>query len=136
MILLKNQTSVPVPQVFNAYMIEDIGFILMEKIHGIQLSQSWSKLPPALKESLVQVLRGYIQQWRQIEGSFFGTVDSGPCQEIVFQRNSVYKYGPFASRKDFNKGIVEAMENYRPNLKLETETDILFAEELLISGTD
>lgn len=136
MILLKNQTSVPVPQVFNAYMIEDIGFILMEKIHGIQLSQSWSKLPPALKESLVQVLRGYIQQWRQIEGSFFGTVNSGPCQEIVFQQNSVYKYGPFASRKDFNKGMVEAMEKYRPNLKLETETDILFAEELLISGTD
>lgn len=30
----------------------------------------------------------------------------------------------------------ETMKKSRPNLRLETETDILFAEELLMSGTD
>jgi aminoglycoside phosphotransferase len=139
MILVKNQTSVPVPQVFNAYLIEDIGFILMEKIDGIQLGQSWPELPRTLKESFAQELRGYIQQWRQIKGSFFGTVDNGPCRESVFQHpweNKVYHYGPFTSRKDFNKGMVEALANSRPNQKLETEQDKLFAEELLMSGID
>jgi aminoglycoside phosphotransferase (APT) family kinase protein len=139
MILARNQTSVPVPKVFNAYMIEEIGFILMEKIDGMQLGRNWSKLPRGVKESLAQELRGYIQQWRQIKGSFFGTVDNGPCQEIIFQHpweNKVYRYGPFATRRGFNKGMVEALAKSRPNLRLETEQDIRFAEELLMSGTD
>ncbi|OQE77482.1 hypothetical protein PENNAL_c0061G09192 [Penicillium nalgiovense] len=115
----RNQTSVPVPKVFNAYMIEDIGFILMEKIGAMQLGRNWSKLPREMKESLAQELRGYIQPWRQIKGSFFGTVNNDPCQEIIFQHpweNKVYRYSP--------------------SLSLETEQDIRFAEELLVSGTD
>ncbi|KAJ5383166.1 hypothetical protein N7517_001077 [Penicillium concentricum] len=66
-------------------MIEEIGFILMEKIPGNQLGKIWSKLSRMLKEPLVQELRDYVQQWRQIKGPFFGTVDNGPCQEIIFQ---------------------------------------------------
>ncbi|KAJ5517222.1 hypothetical protein N7527_008782 [Penicillium freii] len=31
---------------------------------------------------------------------------------------------------------METMKKSRPNLKLEAETDILFAEELLVPGTD
>ena len=37
--LLRIKTSVPVPEVFNAYTIADIGFILMSKIPGIPLKQ-------------------------------------------------------------------------------------------------
>lgn len=107
MILVRNQTSVPVPKVFNAYMIEDIGFILMEKIGAMQLGRNWSKLPREMKESLAQELRGYIQPWRQINGSFFGTVNNDPCQEIIFQHpweNKVYRYSPSLSVKTSTKG--------------------------------
>lgn len=46
MILVKNQTLVPVAQVLDAYMIEEIGFsMLMEKIHGCQTGESRPKLP-------------------------------------------------------------------------------------------
>jgi aminoglycoside phosphotransferase len=37
--LLRKKISVPVPKVFNAYTIADVGFILMSKIPGIPLEQ-------------------------------------------------------------------------------------------------
>ncbi|PLB44965.1 hypothetical protein P170DRAFT_270844 [Aspergillus steynii IBT 23096] len=134
MILVRNQTSVPVPRVFNAYVIAEIGFIVMEKIHGDELAET---LPRAVKKALARELRGYIQQWRQLRGSFFGSVDGGPCQDVIFKHpweNREYDYGPFASREDFNIGMVEALRRSRPNLTLETDEDARFAEELLLSG--
>lgn len=139
MILVRNRTSVPVPQVLNAYSIEDIGFILMEKMPGDELEDRWEHLPQKVKESFVVQLRDYIQQWRQIKGSFFGTVDGGPCQEIIFKHtweNKQYQYGPFSSRKEFNEGMVLSLQRSRPNEKLVTEKDILFAAQLLASGAD
>ncbi|KAK1142361.1 hypothetical protein N8T08_007913 [Aspergillus melleus] len=134
MILVRKQTSVPVPRVLNAYVIEEVGFIVMEKVPGDELAET---LPRVVKESLARELRGYIQQWRQIRGPFFGTVDGGPCQDVVFKHaweNKEYDYGPFTSRQEFNLGMVEALRKSRPNLTLETEEDTLFAEELLGSG--
>lgn len=72
MILVKNLTSGPVAQVLNAYMIEEIGFILMEKIHGCQIGESWPALPRVLKQSIAQELQSYMQQLQQMEGSFLG----------------------------------------------------------------
>lgn len=136
MILVKNQTSVPVPRVYNAYTIEDVGFILMEKIKGNMLRES---LPGPVKESVARQLGDYIRQWRQIKGPYFGAVNGGPCQDIIFQHsweNVERHYGPFASRKEFNEGMVEALKKSRPNSKLETESDVLYAKHLLESGLD
>lgn len=136
MILVRDQTSVPVPRVFNAYVIAEIGFIVMEKIPGDELAET---LPRPVKAALAEELRGYIQQWRQIRGSFFGTVDGGPCQDVIFKHpweNKEYDYGPFVSRGDFNAGMVEALKKSRPSATLETAEDELFAEELLASGQD
>lgn len=136
MMLVTRETTVPVPRVFNAYVIQEIGFIVMEKIHGVEMAET---LPRAVKESLARELRGYIQQWRRIRGSFFGAVDGGPCQDVIFKHpweNKEYDYGPFGSRKDFNIGMVEALKKSRPRLTLETDEDVRFAEELRISGAD
>lgn len=73
-IMDKNQTSVHVAKVLNAYMIEEIGSILMGKIHGCQVFESWLKLPRVLKQFIAQELQSHIQQWQKIEWSFFGTV--------------------------------------------------------------
>lgn len=37
--IMKKRTSVPVPEVFNAYTIAEIGFIVMSKIPGLPLNQ-------------------------------------------------------------------------------------------------
>lgn len=136
MCLVRKKTSVPVPRVFNAYTIGDIGFILMEKIPGVELEQCWEGLSRESKESIAKQLRGYIQEWRQIKGPFFGSVDGGPCEDIIFKHpweNEDYRYGPFQTRREFNQGMVEALCNSRPNRQL-TEKDHCFAERLLASG--
>lgn len=135
MILVQNQTSVPVPQVFNAYCINEIGFILMEKIPGAPLSTHWDTLPQKVKLSITEQLCDYIKQWRQLKGLFFGTVDGGPCQDIIFKHpweNKEYEYGPYSTREEFNKGMVEALQRSRPNQKL-TKKDQFFTERLLSS---
>lgn len=76
--LVKRSTSVPVPRVLNAYMIDDIGFILMERIPGSTLERDLENLASDSLKDIATQLREYIHQWRKIEGSFVGGVDSSP----------------------------------------------------------
>ncbi|KAJ5144332.1 hypothetical protein N7526_001840 [Penicillium atrosanguineum] len=134
--LLRKRTSVPVPEVFNAYTIADIGFILMSKIPGIPLENCWKDLTLDAKSSIVQQLSGYIQKWRQIEGLVFGSIDGGPCEDILFQHPwdaKPHPYGPYATRKEFNQGVVEALRNSRPNAQL-TKKDEPLVRRILVSG--
>ncbi|GIJ83257.1 hypothetical protein Asppvi_002076 [Aspergillus pseudoviridinutans] len=72
--LVRERTSVPVPKVFNAYTIGGVGFLVMEKVPGIPL------------------LQGFIQEWRQIDGPLFGSVDGGPCEDVFFKHSWVAKF--------------------------------------------
>jgi aminoglycoside phosphotransferase len=134
--LLRRRTSVPVPEVFNAYTIADIGFILMSKILGIPLEQCWKDLTRDGKSSIVRQLGGFIREWRQIEGPFFGSIDGGSCEDVLFQHPwdaKPRRYGPFLTRKEFNQGVVEALRNSRPNTQL-TKRDKPLVEKILVSG--
>jgi hypothetical protein len=37
------------------------------------------------KRTLIQQLEAFTHDWRQVEGSFFGTVDGGPCEDVVLK---------------------------------------------------
>ncbi|KIW72716.1 hypothetical protein PV04_00892 [Phialophora macrospora] len=73
--LVKRMTSVPVPRVLIAYTIDDIGFILMEKVLGSTLESDLEHLSSDSLKDLAGQPREYIHQWRKIEGSFLGGVD-------------------------------------------------------------
>ncbi|PWY92372.1 kinase-like protein [Aspergillus heteromorphus CBS 117.55] len=137
MILARQQTALPIiPRVFNAYLIDDIGFILMEKLPGDQLDDSWEGLSRAMKVSVAEQLRGYVEAWRRIRGPFYGAVDGGPCLDVVFHHpweNVRYAYGPFGSRREFNRGLVEALRNSRPGGRL-SGRDEGFVEMVLEAG--
>ena len=138
MCLLKERTSVPVPRVFNAYMIEDIWFTSMEKVPGVTLERCWKGLTKDTKRSIVQQLQQFIHEWRKIEGPFFGTVDGCPCPDVLFKhpwRPSHRQYGPILTRKAFNEGVVEALCYARSKKQL-TEGDKPLAERILASGQD
>ncbi|KAJ9192301.1 hypothetical protein DTO164E3_8440 [Paecilomyces variotii] len=137
MCLVRNLTTVPVPKVLNAYMIEDIGFILMERVPGIPLEECWDRLSIAARKSIVQQLKDYVQQWRRIEGTFFGSVDGGPCEDVIFKHpwgTKPYRYGPFQTRKEFNAGVVLALQRSRPNDRLIGKRDCILADRILASG--
>lgn len=137
MCLVRSLTSTPVPKVLNAYMIDDIGFILMERVPGVCLEECWEDLPEASQKSITEQLKAYIRQWRNIEGAFFGMVDGGPCEDVIFKHpwgGKPYQYGPFQSRKEFNEGVVLALKRSRPKGDLINEKDHLLAKKILASG--
>lgn len=76
---------------------------------------------------------------RSRPGSFYGTVDDGPCQDVIFMhhpwKNKVYEYGPYSTRAEFNKGMIKALERSRPGEKLQ-DGDKSLAEKLLATGSD
>ncbi|KAJ5818170.1 kinase-like protein [Penicillium riverlandense] len=134
--LLRKWTSVPVPEVFNAYTIGDVGFILMSKISGVTLEHCWQNLTRDSKNSIIRQLQSFIQEWRRIEGPYFGSIDGGPCEDVLFQHSWDAKsrhYGPFLTRKEFNQGVVEALRYSRPNAQL-TKRDEPLVEKILVSG--
>lgn len=85
--LLRKGKLVPIPQIFTAYMIEDIGFILMVKVPGVALEKSWEDLPKDAKRSIVQQLQCFIQEWRKTEEPCFGSIDGGQCEDIFFKHS-------------------------------------------------
>ncbi|RJE19912.1 Phosphotransferase enzyme family [Aspergillus sclerotialis] len=119
MCLVRGLTSTPVPKVLNAYMINDIGFILMERVPGVSLEECWEHLPEASQKSITKQLNAYIHQWRNIEASWEG---------------ESYQYGPFQLRKEFNEGVVLALKRSRPKGDLVNEEDHLLAKRILASG--
>lgn len=96
--LVRKRTSVPVPKVFNAYAIDDVGFLVMDKMPGTSLERCWEGLYGDAKRSIVRQLQGFIQEWRQIEGPLFESVDGGPCEDVFFKHSwdaKLRQYGPF-----------------------------------------
>jgi aminoglycoside phosphotransferase len=79
LILLAEKTSVPVPKVRNAYMIGDIGFIVMSKVEGEPLGSCWEKLSHELESIITHQLKSYVLEWRELRSPFLGLVDGGPC---------------------------------------------------------
>ncbi|RAL00708.1 uncharacterized protein BO80DRAFT_382876, partial [Aspergillus ibericus CBS 121593] len=137
MCLVRQSTSVPVPEVINAYMIEDVGFIVMQKIPGTLLAKCWDDLPDESQQSIMKQLRVYMSEWREIQGDFFGAVDGGPCDDIIFKHpwgKQSDQYGPYRTRQEFNQGVVAALRNSRPHGQLVGETDYCLAEEIFASG--
>lgn len=80
---VRQHTSIPVPEVYNIYRDETSGFvrIVMEYVHGAQLEKAWAGLTGGEKESVIQQLRGYFAELRQIKGSFIGAVAGSACDD-------------------------------------------------------
>jgi hypothetical protein len=135
--LVSKKTNVPVPRLHNAYMIGDVGYILMDMVQGVPLTYCWDKISDEERGSVIQQLRIYVTELRGIEGEFIGAVDGGPCDEILFKHpwgSGSPTYGPFWSRQEFNRGVAAALRRSRPD-KVFTEADKALEEEILASGS-
>ncbi|RAL03601.1 aminoglycoside phosphotransferase family protein [Aspergillus ibericus CBS 121593] len=118
LILLAAKTIVPVPTVLSAYMIGDVGFILMTKIEGGLLASCLDTMSREELQGIARQLKSYILEWRELRSSFLGTVTGGPCQDILFRHPWDYKstkqYGPFHFFTQYRYAVVEALRLSRP----------------------
>ncbi|KAJ9261748.1 hypothetical protein DTO280E4_8889 [Paecilomyces variotii] len=119
LILLATKTNIPVPKVFSAYTIGDIGFILMSKVEGEPLGSSWDNMSHEERQSIARQLNSYVLEWRKLGAPFLGSVDGGPCEDIIFKHpwdyTSLKRYGPFQSLEEYKLGVIEALRLSRPD---------------------
>lgn len=112
---IRDRTTIPVPEVYNAYTDQQTGkgWIVMEFIPGDNLDKVWDNYTDTEKESVISLLRGYMDELRCIKGTFIGSVDGSPCNDQYFD-STPDGYGPFADEEEFNRGIVAALKEAVP----------------------
>lgn len=108
---VRSKTSIPVPEVYDAYTDESIerGVIVMEYIEGDVLRDVWDEMPDYEKDGIIMQLRGYMEELRSIKGEFIGSVDQTSCQDPIFT-GDLDSFGPYADEGAFHEGIVRAVE--------------------------
>jgi hypothetical protein len=116
---ITDHTSVPVPRVLEFYEKDGLGHLFMSKVEGRILADLWSGLSTDNRNFVINQLQGYVSQWQSLQGPFCGALWNSPCLDIFFQHLCLAslgdkKYGPYRSRKDYNRGLVEALRNSRP----------------------
>jgi aminoglycoside phosphotransferase (APT) family kinase protein len=114
--LVRQKTSIPVPEVYNTYIDAQSGHvcIVMEFVQGERLDHAWPKLSEEDKNSIVIQLAGFFKQLRQIKGSFIGAVDGSPLDEQLFP-DIEGVYGPFKTEDAFNRALIDAWRKEYPD---------------------
>ncbi|KAK8213048.1 hypothetical protein BKA81DRAFT_299453 [Phyllosticta paracitricarpa] len=130
---VRPRTKAPVPEVYQAFVRDGIGYILMERMRGVPLEERWKDLDPARREKVVSELREYVQEWRQLRGEWFGTLAAGSLGDVD---GSEQRYGPYRTKSEYNSGVVEVLRNSRPQGHLSGADQKLAARILANDGED
>jgi len=104
-----SHTSIPVPKVLKMWRHPRSGvpFILMEFVRGEELTFVWNRMSQKEKERVVDQLKGYMRQLRNLEppthlAGRVCAVDGGPLVDM--SRIDVYPtFGPFPTHSDFHR---------------------------------
>ncbi|KAF5676556.1 kinase-like domain-containing protein [Fusarium heterosporum] len=108
---VRNNTSIPVPNVQNAYKDEKTGkvVIVMDYVEGRTLKEAWPDLNETEKESVLLQLRDYMAELHTFKGDFIGCIDGSACNDQYFN-DKPEDFGPYKTEEEFNQGIVKAMK--------------------------
>ncbi|KAJ5455239.1 kinase-like domain-containing protein [Penicillium sp. IBT 31633x] len=95
---------------------------------GEPLEHYWNRVSEAEQDRILEQLRDYVTQMREIPGDFIGGVDSSPCRDGIFETGygdyTRYSYGPYQSEESFDEGIIQALRDRLPPKVLKREDDI------------
>jgi len=114
--LVREKTSIPVPEVYDAYIQDESsqGCIVMEYVEGKPLDNVWSSLDETQKDEIITQLKRYLDELRNITGSFIGSVDRTYCEDQFFGDDPI-SYGPFDSEATFRQGLIRALRERGQN---------------------
>jgi hypothetical protein len=126
--LASTRTTIAVPKLLSAYILDGVGYIIMSYEAGESLAQYWDRVSDAEHNRILEQLRDYVNQMREIPGDFIGGLDRSPCRDGIFEAGyrdyTKYSYGPYPSEESFNEGIVQALRDRLPPKSLEREHDM------------
>jgi aminoglycoside phosphotransferase len=112
---IHKHTSIPVPQVLNAYEKDGCRYILMKFVEGELLEKLWPKLSCSERDLILSELKYCIHQMRQIacpKNTLIGSVTGGPAVDRR-QQGSV-SGGPFKLEADFNEWQLAQLRQQTP----------------------
>jgi Phosphotransferase enzyme family len=126
--LASTRTTIVTPRLLSAYILDDVGYIVMSYEAGEPLEKYWDRVSKAEHNRVLEQLRDYVDQMREISGDFIGGLDRSPCRDGIFEAGygdyTSYCYGPYASEESFDEGIIQALRDRLPPKVLERENDI------------
>ncbi|OAA66002.1 Protein kinase-like domain protein [Niveomyces insectorum RCEF 264] len=142
MAFARQHTTIPVPDVHNAYTDETSGYacIVMDFVPGRTLDEAWPTYTEADKDAVLAQLRGYLAELRAHRGDFVGGLGRTPCNDPLFD-NEKNGYGPFADEAAFNQGVVRALRNARPGqdwveLYCDVFEDVMQGHDIVLTHGD
>lgn len=125
---IRSKTSLPVPEVYNAYVDEstDRGVIVMEYIEGDVLQDVIDEMDDDRREKIALELQKFMTELRSFEGDLIGSVDGSPCEDPVFCAE-LGGFGPYKTEHDFNEGLIRAMNLSQTNSWVDHVTKLVRA---------
>ncbi|RAO68218.1 uncharacterized protein BHQ10_004230 [Talaromyces amestolkiae] len=125
--LASTRTTIAVPKLLSAYILDGVGYIIMSYEAGESLEKYWDRTSLADHSRVLDILRDYVRQIREIPGDFIGALDRSPCRDGIFEAGygdyTRYSYGPYPSEESFNEGIIQALRDRLAPKVLEREDD-------------
>ncbi|KAJ5789196.1 uncharacterized protein N7518_006207 [Penicillium psychrosexuale] len=126
--LASTRTTIATPRLLSAYILDGVGYIIMSYEVGESLGKYWDRVSKVEQSRVLEQLRDYVNQMREIPGDFIGGVDGSPCRDGVFEAGygdyTSYSYGPYPSEESFDEGMIQALRDRLPSKVLEGEHDI------------
>lgn len=104
MMFIRENTTIPVPDIIDAYGQDGKNYIIMEYMQGVLLSEVWESMSSVDKSMITEELKDYISQMRQLcapEGVLIGSVTGGPA--VDRRQFGSATGGPFRSEEEFNE---------------------------------
>lgn len=125
--LASTRTTIAVPRLLSAYILDGVGYIIMSYEAGESLEQYWDRTSLAEHNRVLDSLQDYVKQMREITGDFIGALDRSSCRDGIFEAGygdyTRYSYGPYPSEESFNEGIIQALRDRLAPKVLERKDD-------------
>ncbi|KAH7913239.1 kinase-like domain-containing protein [Hygrophoropsis aurantiaca] len=119
LLYIARHTTVPVPRVHDVFTIGQQTFIVMEYVHGTELTYAWEHLSAEQKMGLFPQLKDYIDQVRSLQPPRPGRVEAADGTSLFDVRLCMgnQPFGPFATVTDFHTHLghdcIRAGERHR-----------------------
>lgn len=126
--LAATKTTIAVPTLHSAYVLDGVGYIVMSYEEGEEFEKYWDRVSETERDHVLEQLREYLNQMREIKGDYIGRLNNSPCKDGIFLGGygdyTKYSYGPYPSEESFNEGIVQALRDRLPAETIKRENDL------------
>ncbi|TID24186.1 hypothetical protein E2P81_ATG02493 [Venturia nashicola] len=118
--LVAENTSILLPKVYCSFQRKGTTYIVMERIHGMNIGRNWDHRTAESKADLLSQLRQYFIELRAIPHPIPGMVAAADLTKLYDYRISSQPFGPFPSSREFHaflRDYITASDNTPDEVK-------------------